>query len=95
VSLLVDESSFGAMSTFGAKLVEVPVCGVGVGSWRSELRSSTLLLCSPTVPGDLTSGPDVGFTPPILPATAVGTDLLVPVVGSVLGPLVPEFGVVL
>ncbi|WP_328605149.1 hypothetical protein OG943_34720 [Amycolatopsis sp. NBC_00345] len=98
VSLLVDGSCFGAVSTFGSGLVEVTVCGVGVGSCRSELGTSTLLLCSPTVPGDVTLGPDVGLTPPTLPATAVGTDLfpdgVVPPAGSVLGPLVPEFCVV-
>jgi hypothetical protein len=98
VSLLVDGSCFGAVSIFGSGLVEVTVWGVGVGSCRSELGASTLLLCSPTVPGDVTSGPDVGLTPPTLPTTAVGTDLfpdgVVPTVGSVLGPLVPEFCVV-
>jgi hypothetical protein len=98
VSLLVDTSGFGAVSIFGSGLAEVTVCGVGVGLCRSELGTSTLLLCSSAVPGDVTSGPDVGLTPPTLPATAVGTGLfpdgVVPPVGSVLGPLVPEFCVV-
>ncbi|WP_143086387.1 hypothetical protein [Amycolatopsis saalfeldensis] len=98
VSLLVDRSGFGAVSTFGSGLAGVTVCGVGVGSCRSELGTSTLLLCAPTTAGDVTSGPDVGLTPPTLPATAVGTDLfpdgVVPVAGSVLGPSVPEFCVV-